>query len=165
MYESQSELVLGVTTAERPTFYFYVPYQSPLAGEFVLRDEDENLIYKTEVRLPEMPGVLTVSLPSTVNPLEVGERYRWYFKVNCKQPPIFIEGWIQRNVLNPNLESQLENATLQEQVSLYAANGIWYEALAAAAELRRTNPQDPNWSALLQAVGLEELASEPMVEP
>jgi hypothetical protein len=50
-------------------------------------------------------------------------------------------------------------------VSLYAANGIWYEALAAAAELRRTNPQDPNWSALLQAVGLEELASEPMVEP
>ncbi|MGB7443300.1 MAG: DUF928 domain-containing protein [Coleofasciculaceae cyanobacterium] len=166
VYESQNpELVFGITTAERPTFYFYVPYQFPLAGEFVLRDEDENLIYETEVTLPEMPGIISVSLPSTVNPLEVEQLYHWYFKVKCKQPPIFIDGWIQRNALNPSIESQLENATLQEQVFLYGGEGIWHEALTAAAELRRTNPQDPNWPALLLPIGLEKLASEPIVEP
>ncbi len=49
-------------------------------------------------------------------------------------------------------------------MALYAINGIWYEALTAAAELRRTDPNDTNWTALLQAVGLDNFAKEPMVE-
>ncbi|MFB2978224.1 DUF928 domain-containing protein [Microseira sp. BLCC-F43] len=54
--------------------------------------------------------------------------------------------------------------TPQQKIALYASNGIWYEALTAAAELRRTNSNDPNWANLLQEVGLSKIASEAIVE-
>lgn len=163
---SGSELVLGATSSEHPTFWFYVPYQPPHTGKFVLRSQDGKSVYQTDVVLPDTPGVVSISLPSTAKPLEVDQRYHWYFKIYCqpKQPPVFVNGWIQRKSLAPVLESQLEKATLRERVALYAANGIWYEALTASAELRRTNPNDLNWAALLQAIGLEDMALEPMVD-
>ncbi len=161
-----AELVLGTTTAFYPTFWFYIPYQPPFTGEFVLQDKEGNLVYKTNVMLPETPGVISFSLPSTEPPLKIGERYHWYFKIYCRSepPPSFVDGWLQIVSLNPDLKSQIEKATLPEQVALYAINGIWYEALTAAAELRRTDPNDTNWTALLQAVGLDNFAKEPMVE-
>lgn len=164
---SDAEFVGGFTTAERPTFWFYVPYQPPMTGEFVLRDLDQNVVYKTPVTLPGKPGAYAISLPTTAAPLTAGKVYSWYFKVYC-QPGAkmvsFVEGWIQRTSLNPAVESQLQNATPQQKVALYASNGIWYEALTAAAELRRTNSSDRNWANLLQDVGLSEIASEAIVE-
>lgn len=160
---SGSDLVLGATTAAHPTFWFYVPYQPSYTAKFVLRDQDgKSVVYQTNVSLPKTPGVVSLSLPSTVAPLEIGKRYHWYFKIYCtaQQPPGFVDGWIQRKSLNPTLKSQLEKATRGERVALYAANGIWYEALTAASELRRTNPKDTNWAALLRAVGLKDIAPE-----
>ena len=160
---SDAESVGGFTTAERPTFWFYVPYQLPLTGEFVLRDLDQNVVYKTPVTLPGKPGVYAISLPTTAARLNAGKQYYWYFKVYC-QPDAklvsFVEGWIQRTSLNPAVESQLQNATPQQKIALYASNGIWYEALTAAAELRSTNSSDRNWVNLLQDVGLSKIASE-----
>ncbi|MBD1944072.1 DUF928 domain-containing protein [Coleofasciculus sp. FACHB-712] len=161
-----AELVWGATTAEHPTFWFYVPYQPPFTGEFVLRNKDGKLVYQTNVTLPKTPGVVSLPLPSTAPPLKVGERYRWYFKIYCKpqQPPVFVEGWIQRNSVNPALESQLEKATPRDRVALYATNGFWYEALTVASQLRRTDPKALDWAALLQSVGLDSIAKEPIVE-
>lgn len=163
---ANAELVWGLTTAEHPTFWFYVPYKPLSSGEFVLRDKDGNLVYKTQVTLSKTPGVVIFSLPSTAAMLEVGKRYHWYFKIYCQPepPPLFVDGWIQRVSPNSALESQLQKATLEQKVALYASYGIWYEALAASAELRRRNPHDPHWAALLQAVGLDDIASEPMAE-
>ncbi|MBD1930037.1 DUF928 domain-containing protein [Trichocoleus sp. FACHB-90] len=163
-----AELVWGATTAEHPTFWFYVPYQPPFSGTFTLRDKDGKLIYQTDVTLPKTPGVVSLPLPSTAPSLKVGEQYHWYFKVYCKpqqqQPPVFVEGWIQRNSLNPALESQLEKATPRDRVALYATNGFWYEALTVASQLRRTDPKALDWAALLQSVGLDSIAKEPIVE-
>jgi hypothetical protein len=164
---SDAESVGGFTTTERPTFWFYVPYQPPLTGKFVLRDQDENLVYEQDVTLPGKPGAIAISIPTTAAPLTAGKQYYWYFKVYCQPGATllsFVEGWIQRTSLNPAVESQLQNATPQQKIALYASNGIWYEALTAAAELRRTNSNDPNWANLLQEVGLSKIASEAIVE-
>jgi hypothetical protein len=116
--------------------------------------------------LPDTPGVVSLSLPQTVAPLEIGKQYRWFLKVYCKaqEPPAFVEGWVQRISLNPILKSQLEKATPRDRVALYAANGIWFEALSIAGELRRRDPNAPSWVVLLQAVGLTGLVNEPIVE-
>jgi hypothetical protein len=163
---SGSELVWGVAIAEHPTFWFYVPYKPPATGKFVLQDQQENMVYQTDVILPETPGVVSLSLPSTAPPLEQDKLYHWYFKIYCQpqEPPHFVDGWITRDSLNPTLTSQLEQATPQQLVALYAANGIWHEALTTAAELRRTDPKAPEWAALLQAVGLDAIATEPIIE-
>lgn len=162
---SDSKLVLGTTIAAHPTFWFYVPDQSPFPGKFVLRDKDGKLVYQTDVTLPKTPGVVSFSLPSTVPPLLIGKQYHWYIKIHCKaqELPAFADGWIQRNSLNPALKSQLEKATPGDRVTLYAANGIWFEALNTAGELHRRDPKDTTWAALLQAVGLNDLVNEPIV--
>lgn len=162
---SNSELVLGATISPAPTFWFYIPYKPPFPGKFVLRDKDGNLVYQTDVTLPQTPGVVSLSLPRTVAPRLIGKRYHWFLKIYCKgqKPPTFVEGWIQRNSLNPVLKSQLEKATPRSRVALYAANGIWFEALSTAGYLRRRDPKDTSWMALLRAVGLNDLANEPIL--
>lgn len=163
---SDSGLVLGLTTVEHPTFWFYVPYSRTLSAEFVLQDEAEQPVYQTPVSLSGTPGVVSVYLPSTAPPLEIGKRYHWYFNVNCQeqQPPVFVDGWIKREELNAALKSQLEKATPKQRVALYAANGIWYEALTASAELSRIDPKHTDWAVMLQAIGLDDIAPEPIVE-
>ena len=164
---SKSELVFGTTSADHPSFVFYVPYSSEFAfGEFVLEDEGQNqTTYKTS--LTGTPGIVNLRLPSKAAPLEIGKQYRWYLNIYCQKDNQFIanvEGYVKREQLKPALKTQLEKATPSQQVNLYAANGIWYEALSAAGELRRTNSQDTSWTALLKAVGLNDFATEPKVE-
>lgn len=161
-----SEVVLGLTTASHPTFWFYVPYLPKVNAEFVLQDAADWTVYKTPVLLSKTPGVFSFSLPSIASPLEIGKRYHWYFNIYCnqQQPPVFVDGWIQRELLNPTLKSQLATATPKQRVALFAAQGFWYEALTTAAEIRRTNPQDIDWVAMLQSVGLDNIALEPMVK-
>lgn len=169
--------VWGLTVAEYPTFWFYVPDLGTSIGsiEFVLQDQAGNEVYQTPVTLPERPGVVSLRLPSTTAPLEVGKMYHWYFKIydNPQNPsdpiaPVFVEGWVQRVILSPTFESQLAAATPQQRSALYAANGIWYDTLTSLAELRLTNPGDAaltaDWTDLLQSVGLNEIAAKPIVQ-
>lgn len=164
---------LGKTVAERPTFWFYVPYSSQQApaGEFVLQGKGGNDLYRTRLTLPQTPGFVSFSTPPTAAPLEVNQSYRWYFKLYCQsQPasaPVFVDGWVQRVELTPELESQLRSAKAQDY-AIYAANGIWYDALAHLAELRLSNPAntrlEQEWAKLLGArgIGLAQLRREPI---
>lgn len=164
----------GKTVAERPTFWFYVPYspQAAPAGEFVLQEEGGNDVYRTPFTLPKTPGFVSFSTPSTEAPLEINKSYRWYFKLYCEpqkaSAPVFVEGWVQRVALTPELESQLRSAKAREY-GVYAANGIWYDAVASLAQLRLINPLnsrlDNDWANLLgsRGVGLERLNQESIV--
>ncbi|GAA6616428.1 hypothetical protein NUACC26_022310 [Scytonema sp. NUACC26] len=165
---SGSELVLGVTAAEHPTFLFYVPYSSSFAyGEFVLEDEAQKnqTIYK--ILLTGTPGVISIRLPSKAAPLEIGKQYRWYLNIYCNKDAQIIadiEGYVRRELLNSALKTQLEKATPGQRITLYGTNGFWYDALSTANELRHTNPQDSSWAALLQAVNLSNMVTEPKVD-
>lgn len=164
--KNDSEVVWALTTRDRPTFWFYVPYSSASAyGELVLENHTkQQTIYK--VPLAATPGVVKVTIPNSTAPLTVNQRYRWYFNIYCQnvdELDSFVEGSLQR-LLNPTLQSQLAKALPQKQVELYAVNGIWHDALTTAAELRRTQSNDPNWTKLLQTVGLSNVAQEVIVD-
>ena len=172
---------LGLTVSSNPTFWFYVPYKPDdvLAGEFSLQDVENNEVYRTPFTLTGTPGIVSISLPDTKAPLEIGKRYRWYFKIYCPLQesfapltPAFVQGWVQRvslNDINPHLESQLKaEKTPLKRIALYAENGIWHEALTGLAELRRTSLRDVSlgdWAELLRAIGLERLVQEPLTGP
>ncbi len=165
----ESAIAMGTTTAEHPTFWFYVPYSSPSAyGEFVLQDETDQTIYQINpIKLSLAPGIVRFSPPPTSAPLEFGKRYRWYFSIYCqKDHQIYasVEGDVQRKQVEPAFDTRLSNGTLQDQVVLYASNGIWYDALTISAELYRTNATNSSWANLLRSVGLETVASEPITD-
>ncbi|MBF2009690.1 MAG: DUF928 domain-containing protein [Chlorogloeopsis fritschii C42_A2020_084] len=170
--------VWGLTTAEYPTFWFFVPYQnsSIAAMEFVLKDEStqpSQTVYRTPLIIPEIPGIVSVRLPATTAPLQIGKMYHWFFKVRVKcnpQQPTkleYVEGWVQPTNLNSAAIARLKQVTPQERIALYVENGIWYDALTALAELRIGNPKNTvlaaDWTSLLKSVGLEHLAAQPLI--
>lgn len=161
---------LGLTVTN-PTFWFYVPYTLTPEQfvEFVLKD-GKNDVYKTKLLgLGTPPGVISLRLPSTVS-LKADKNYDWYLYIYCdsqnKDKFVFVNGLVRR-VERPNLKKQLQSATPQKRIILYATKGIWYDALTGLAELHRAYPQNhkinDDWASLLQSVGLEKLAPEPFV--
>jgi Domain of Unknown Function (DUF928) len=165
--------VWGLTTKERPTLWFYVPFEKKSAypTEFILQDEEANPIYKSAIALPQQPGVMSVSLPASVPPLAIGKRYRWFFNVYCEPqqqaPPLYVEGVVQRVNLSPTVVHQLQTAQPRQKVAIYAENGIWHEAINTLAELRQKNPQDVSlqtqWKDLLEEIGLGDIAKVAIV--
>lgn len=165
---------IGLTISERPTFWFYIPYNPTPARsvEFVLLNDKKNAVYRTTVPIKDTPGIINIVLPSTAPALESGKRYQWVFSVICdpsnRTEDIFVRGEVRRDSPNSNLNSQLA-ATKKERdrIIIYAANGLWYDALTALAKLRRSSPQDRtlanDWRDLLGDVGLNEIASERIV--
>ncbi|GAX38380.1 DUF928 domain-containing protein [Nodularia sp. NIES-3585] len=169
--------VWGLTKAENPYFLFFVPYNASSIAkiEFVLQEQTDNkskTLYRSYLKPPESPGIISVNLPPSEGSLQVGKMYHWFFKVwvQCaeKQPTKldYADGWVQRVHQNSTLTEQLKQATLLEKVTLYAANGLWYDAIITLAELRLTNPHNQTllaqWTALLHSTDLEEIANQPL---
>jgi Domain of Unknown Function (DUF928) len=158
----------GSTIAERPTFWFYVPYSltTELTAEFILQDDrGEEVYHLYSANFPtseQTPGIISVSLPATIAPLAIGKVYQWYFKLSCKREAFtYVQGGIERIALNPDLASRLANASPQVQANLYLENDIWYDAVTVLAQSRRTRPNDAAiesaWMSLLRSVKLEDI--------
>ena len=68
--------IWGLTTAEYPTFWFFIPYeQSTISSiEFVLKDEfrqPSKTIYRNFLTKPETPGIISISTQNHTSPLEI----------------------------------------------------------------------------------------------
>ncbi|ARV58804.1 hypothetical protein BZZ01_09270 [Nostocales cyanobacterium HT-58-2] len=166
------QYVLGLTTAEHPTFWFYVPYtlKNINSVKFVLLDEKNNSVTNEPIpiTLSNTPGVISVSLPTTEKPLSIGQYYHWYFLIDCnpqsRSDDIAVEGLVQRITPKDELTRRLQTATPRQRVALYAQAGIWQDAVTTLGELRRAKRQDAtlaaDWKELLESVGLEDIATE-----
>lgn len=173
VYDQPQHLVWGLTTKEYPTFWFYIPdsLTPDHSGEFSLENENQEDIYKTPVTVTgTLLSVVSVPLPPTVPPLEIGKKYHWFFRVICDRTDsssdIVIDGWLQRIKPEDSLKKQLENAaTPRERARLYAKAGVWYDSIT---ELCRSDSKNTNfaadWAALLQAIHLDKIAKDPLVQ-
>jgi hypothetical protein len=167
--------VWGLTSTAYPRLLFFVPYDAVKVSaiEFVLQDDQDQTVYRTSVPVPSTPGIISVQLPATINELEIDQPYHWFFKVRAVCEPNqattldYVEGWIQRIHLNPELANRLTQSSPQQQAALYAENGIWYDALTTLADLRLAEPENltvaQDWTDLLKAIGLEDLANRPLI--
>ncbi len=165
--------VWGLTAKEYPKLWFYLPYtkNSSTQAEFtVLDDESKDPIYTSAIALPTKPSTIAVSLPHNIPPLQVGKKYRWFLNVYCdpqkQSVPIFVEGVIIRKKPDAALVKELQKAQPLQQVAIYAGNGFWHDALTTVAELRQKSPQneifEKEWTNLLQAIGLGDVANKPL---
>ncbi|MBK4729446.1 DUF928 domain-containing protein [Oxynema sp. CENA135] len=163
----------GLTTAQHPTFFVYVPPTTASQAEFVLRDGYGDGIYQTTVSLGNAPGILRIDLPESLPALEFGHRYQWSFAMICQPSDRLqdwvVDGWIERTELDPQLASQLEGATPLERAAAYGNAGIWYDTLSTLASLRAAQPHSDGlantWENLLksEAVQLGQIAREPLL--
>lgn len=165
-------VVWGQTVSDRPTVWFYLPNalteKTPI--EFVVQDAADNYLYNTRITAPgTQAGLIKVALPATAKPLAVGQPYFWTLSVYCNpnkpSEAVFVKGMIQRVGSDATLQKRLPASTPLDQVRLYAANGLWYDALDRLAELRQTQPRDRQltsiWADLLKQANLGNLTTTP----
>lgn len=164
---------LGETASEYPTFVWHIPQSSALEIEFVLRDAKDRDIYSAKYTLAKSAqgsvqgssGIMSLSVPAfaNVSPLEVGQNYYWSIALVCdpidRSGDVIAGGRIKRVKLDPTLAQNIQKATPEERVALYANAGVWYETVATLAELQRTRPNDTEiaqaWNKLLNSIGLD----------
>jgi Domain of Unknown Function (DUF928) len=163
----------GLTLAKQPTVLVYVPPTKAQSAEFSLSNPNGGKVYRTTLALTNTPGIVRISLPNNVPPLEVGKDYSWSFAVICNPQnrfqDRFVTGEIRRVELAPALMQKIQQATTQERFALYRqyrSAGIWYDALVTLFELRDRQPNDARldaaWRELLQSAGLNEITIQPM---
>jgi Domain of Unknown Function (DUF928) len=168
---------IGRTVSDSPTFFFYLPQTDAELAEFILQDENYNVIYQQDLTIKNLSGVIGVSIPANTNvpPLEVGKNYTWKFTVVC-DPEDRSSDWpesgiVRRVEVSADILRKLENANPRQKTVIYAENGIWQDALSTLAAARRVNPNDTDlvadWKSLLDSVELGEIVAEPMlpIEP
>jgi hypothetical protein len=165
---------IGRTVSDYPTFFFYLPQPSAELAEFLLLDENGDVIYQQDLTIKNLSGVIGVSIPANTNvpPLEVGKKYTWSFSLVCdpddRSGDKIETGVVRRVELSADILRQLETADPRQKTVIYAREGIWQDAVSNLAAARRANPNDPvfqtDWESLLNSVTLGEIAKEPIVE-
>ncbi|MBD2183427.1 DUF928 domain-containing protein [Planktothrix sp. FACHB-1355] len=163
---------LGVTVAERPTFFAYIPQTSAQTAKFVLQDEDDKQVYSTTFSITKVPGVVSFQLPDTAPKLQSGKTYQWTMAIVCppkidgsrEEPGVYGKIWVTK--LRSPIANELEKATPRDRFQLYRQYKIWHDALTTLAELRRANPNDAQltaeWKQLLASAELSEFAEIPV---
>jgi hypothetical protein len=164
----------GVTLRSHPTFLFYLPVMTtgatPPPVEFVIRDLDDNDIYKVRFNTNGQGGIASISLPenSGVKGLELNKDYRWSVAIICQMNDrgrdIVTEGLIQRVAVPPELSpNALEGKSVIEEAEILSRAGIWYDSVALIAEIQRQRPLT-QWTNILQAVELLDLVNQPLLD-
>jgi len=164
----------GLTTLDRPNFYFYVPYSKNdgVSAEFLLRyyptSTDTINIYQQKIELGNTAGIIKVNLPETIEPLIENGIYDFSLILTCQgtNEEIWVRSYLQRVTLNSEIQQQLINANLGEKLAIYAQQGLWFDLLNSIAQLYISNPENEAiktiWQDILQQVELENIVDKPI---
>ena len=154
---------LGKTAASHPTFWFSLPETiGENSVEFQLIDEADKLVYTTQLDISSKAGLSEFQLPQTAPALAVDKNYKWVFSLACsngsQSPVLGLQGWVRRVTVPASFANQIESASLEERVFLYAAAGLWQEEVTELLTLRRQGAVNDTlqmaWNKLLSLTGL-----------
>ena len=163
---------LWTTISATPTLFWYVPPNNAESANFEIFDNDGEEFYQTSLPLKGTSGVVKLSVPPTVS-LETGKTYRWRLRLVCDAEGGGLEqtvgGVIKRTELSSTQKSQVATARQPlQKVEAYAKAGVWQETLMTLAQLRQDRPNDRTiekaWKELLNSVGLDAIADQPLVD-
>ncbi len=161
----------GLTLSKYPKFYVYIPpYQNAEEAIFFITDAEDKDIYEGVFQLPEESGIIGIKLPQEKSPpLEVGKIYDWGVQIFCNPKsadqsgdPI-VNGIIKRIKPEESLSRKLLGVTPLALPTIYANQGIWYDALESLVELRTLNLKNSqlinDWQELFNSANSEERES------
>jgi hypothetical protein len=159
----------GQTATGYPTFFFYMPETTAEVAQFVIYDEASlDLVYEGTFAIAGESGIVSIALPNNglQKALTEGDSYYWYFSLLCDaedpSASIVVGGTVARVEPSTELAAALVETSLETRTALYAEAGLWHDALTASAQLGSTG-NDETWTALLEAVELDDLAAVPLL--
>ena len=132
---------IGQTASTQPTLVWFTPETDPYKMEFRILEklghQQFSSIYSTEFDATDQTNALGIGrfdLSTTDITLTPGKSYRWQVVVVCN--PLFPSESLMADadleVTERPISSLPATLSLDERVNAYAAQGVWYEAMAAA---------------------------------
>ncbi|MBT9314311.1 DUF928 domain-containing protein [Leptothoe spongobia] len=123
-----------LTTVTNPTLTWHVATVVPVSMTFHFSDPTlANPIYTQNLEIAKT-STISITLPKET--LTTGKKYRWTVLLSCPDEPqteISARSFVER-VDRESLD--INNLSSLEQASVYANQGIWYDAIAALLEAR-----------------------------
>jgi Domain of Unknown Function (DUF928) len=166
--DSEEQSVWGQTTMEYPAVWFFVPFiDSSTQLEFVLQNQNNEIIYQSNISTPEKDGIIGIEIPKSQKLLELNKHYHWTLKAKIlcggsAPENKFVDGWIQRVSLPAGIDIS-SNPT-----QIYVDRGIWYDAVTSLAQQRLEEPNNvqlkQDWRDLLGSTNLEDIAEQPLLQ-
>jgi hypothetical protein len=142
----------GQTASSQPSLFWYVDTLPPEGMPVVftlISESDIDPIIEVELERLSKVGIQRLDLAKYDIHLDPGKEYEWTVAVvvdsEHRANDVITAGWIVRVEEPPGLETNARS---------YAANGLWYDALAVASDDFRDE--------MLREVGLEEILGGPV---
>ncbi|MEM9276573.1 MAG: DUF928 domain-containing protein, partial [Cyanobacteria bacterium P01_F01_bin.143] len=143
----------SLTMQQHPSFFVYV---SPMNGEksaiLVVKDETEDYYYSQQLMIPAAGGVIKMTLNEDAPPLEVGQSYDWFLRIQCNTTLQPEDPQISATITR--VEGNIPSMTPEESVLFFTNSQIWYDSLNSAFELSKSG-QDLYWSQLLSDIEMQ----------
>jgi hypothetical protein len=157
---------VGLTVAERPTFWMYLPQTSAKKVVLSLQTEDALSHFQWSFPVPITAGIVSLQPPADAPPLKIGQTYQWAVVLVCGERPSpndpAIAAWVKR--VSP--AQSIPQSTALSQAAWYGEQGLWYDMLTALGKELRSQPTNPDltdiWANVLKSEGLEIVAMEPL---
>jgi hypothetical protein len=149
----------GLTTSAAPTLYFYVSRRVTYPTRLTISAPGQPApIIETNIASPQAAGIYAIRLGDYRVRLDPGVVYTWSVSVilNPSAPSrdIVASASLLRILPDPNLDAAVHATPSTRRAVLFADAGLWYDAVAAAADFDQHAALD----ALMNEVGLVEPA-------
>jgi hypothetical protein len=161
----------GLTVHEQPSLYWYLSESTTCPIELTISDEQAvQPLLEKRISGPVRPGVQRIQLADYNVRLPLNAPYRWYVTVvvdpERRSKDINAGGFIERVAPPEALRAQLDRGGKTQAPSIYAQEGLWYDALASISDLIEAAPNDRGLrqqrASLLKQVGLPEIGEQDM---
>lgn len=159
------------TSVEYPAILFHIAQTT--APEIEFRLVDSGVIYIVKMPTPKRDSFIKIDFNTLKDkdtnnklpPLKVDREYKWDFSIVKddinRSANLSVDGTILRKEIDPDLAQMLQKATQSDRISIYAANDLWYDFVAALYAETLRNPGDREiasaWSNLLEQIKLESI--------
>jgi hypothetical protein len=148
----------GLTTSATPTLYFFVSQPITWPTQFTISAANQpKPILEVNIPAPRQPGVYSIRTGDYPVRLDPGVLYTWSVSLilnpTMRSRDIVASASLLRTNAEPAVEAALRTASSGRRVVLAAQAGLWYDAVAAAAE-SATLDRHAALDALMNEVGL-----------
>lgn len=147
---------IGLTTAANPTVFWYLPKNNYQVGEMMLykaTETEQTLVDRTTFLLEGRSSLDRFTWANQT--LALNQDYRWVLSLICDPANpdpsqiVYVEGWIRRVDLAPNVQATLAKTQGLNRFQVYAQSGLWYDALTVLAKQPPSPQVRQEWSKLL----------------
>ena len=157
---------VGLTVSEQPLLCFFLAQSTDFPLEFtIIEHRGVFPLLETRLQPPLGAGIHTIRLADYGKHLREGIQYRWFVALvldeNHRAKDILASATIECVPQRDEFKEKLRKTDAAQAASIFAENGIWYDALATLSNAIEDGPNSSlirKRAFLLEQVGLTEAA-------